>query len=192
MRIASDLKEGRIVLMPVDMIYGLISLDSPQSREALKRITDETDDRFVRMVSSFKMLNEVATIDKLSFDFLHRIWPGELIVYVENLNKKGTSISVRMPKSRYQQEIIEHVGKPLIYASYPASGAATMYLKKDLIKTFEGKISTLLIIDEFCKEHTHPSVVDISTGKLNIIHEGKVSAEEIKSLYFLGKDDQGL
>lgn len=190
-RIASDIKEGKIVLMPVDMIYGLVALDTPQSRDSFTRITGEPEERFVRMISSFKMLDEVATIDKLAFDFLHRIWPGELIVFVENLRKKGTQISVRMPKSRYQQEIIEHVGKPLMYATFPSSGTP-LYQKKDIIKMFEGKINTLLIIDEFCKEHTHPSVVDISAGTLTIIHEGKVSGDEIKSLYFLGKDDQGL
>ncbi len=191
-RLSDDLKDGRIVFMPVDMIYGLVSLDNPQCRESVGKMTGETEDTLVRMVSSFKMLDEVATIDKLAFDFLHRIWPGELIVYVQNLRKKGGSISARMPKSRYQQDIIEHVGKPLVYGSYPATGQPPIFAKKDIIKAFDGKVGSILIIEEFCKEHTLPSVVDISTGTLNIIHEGKISAEEIKSLYFLGKDDQGL
>jgi tRNA threonylcarbamoyl adenosine modification protein (Sua5/YciO/YrdC/YwlC family) len=190
--LADLFKNGKIILMPVDMIYGLVSLDTPQCRESIQRLIEETGDPFVRMISSFKMLDQVATIDKLAFDFLHRIWPGELIVLVDNLRKKGTSVSVRMPKGKYQQEIIEYVGKPLVYASYPSSQSAPIYSKKDIIKAFDGKIDCLLIIDEFCKEHTLPSVVDISKGTLDIIHEGKVSSEEIKSLYFLGKDDQGL
>jgi len=191
-RLTADIQNGNIVLMPVDMIYGLVALDTPQCRESASRIIGYDEDQFVRMISSFKMLDEVATIDKLAFDFLHRIWPGELTVYVENHRKKGVPVSVRMPKSRYQQEIIENVGRPLINASCQLPGKQPFYLKKDLIKSYEGKIQTILIIEEFCKEHTLPSIVDISRGTLDIIHEGKVSAEEIKSLYFLGKDDQVL
>jgi hypothetical protein len=31
-----------------------------------------------------------------------------------------------------------------------------------------------------------PTLIDVSCDRLNIINEGRVSAEEIKSLYFLG------
>jgi len=37
-----------------------------------------------------------------------------------------------------------------------------------------------------------PTVVDISGETLAILNEGRVSAEEIKSLYFLGKDDSAI
>lgn len=187
--LSAMIKSGKTVLMPVDAMYGLVSSNEPDNRELIARLTGETDDQMVRMISSFKMLNEIADIDKLEFDFLHRIWPGELIVYVEDIGGKGESVPVRMPRSKYQQDIIDHVGKPCIYASLLDKDKKPIFRKKDIISDLDGKIDCLLVIDEFCKEHTPPSVVDISKGTLTIINEGRVSTDEIKSLYFLGKDD---
>jgi tRNA A37 threonylcarbamoyladenosine synthetase subunit TsaC/SUA5/YrdC len=186
------IKGSKTVLMPVDAIYGLVCLDEPGHRNLIEDLTGDTEDQMVRMISSFKMLNDIASIDKLEFDFLHRIWPGELIVYVEDKSARGKSIPVRMPKSKYQQDIIDHVGRPCLYAAMLDKEKKPLFRKKEIISTLEGKIECLLVIDEFCKEHTLPSVLDISKGTLNILNEGRVSTEEIKSLYFLGKDDQVL
>jgi tRNA A37 threonylcarbamoyladenosine synthetase subunit TsaC/SUA5/YrdC len=186
------IKSGKTVLMPVDAIYGLVCLNEPRHREQIERLTGDTDEHMVRMISSFKMLNDIANIDKLEFDFLHRIWPGELIVYVEDNSPGRKGIPVRMPRSKYQQDIIDHVGKPCLYAAMLDHEKKPLFRKKDIISALDGRIDCLLIIDEFCKEHTLPSVVDISKGTLSIINEGRVSTEEIKSLYFLGKDDSVL
>jgi tRNA A37 threonylcarbamoyladenosine synthetase subunit TsaC/SUA5/YrdC len=188
-KVADSLARGEMVLMPVDAIYGIVSLMESRSMSAVSRVTSEKEESLVRMISSFKMLNEIAAIDKMEFDFLHRIWPGELIVHVRDIRHKNRSIPVRMPKSKYQQEIIDHVGQPLVFSNLYNSNHGIIYRKKDFISVLDGKIGLMLIIDEFCKEHTLPSVVNISAGDLTIINEGKVSAEEIKSLYFLGKDD---
>lgn len=190
--LSAMIKSGKTVLMPVDAIYGIVCIDDPQNRELVEHLTGDTDEHMVRMISSFKMLNEIANIDKLEFDFLHRIWPGELIVYVEDISIKGKAVPVRMPRSKYQQDIIDHVGRPCLYAALLDNDKKPMFRKKEIISTLEGKIDCLLVIDEFCKEHTLPSVVDISKGTLAIINEGRVSTEEIKSLYFLGKDDSVL
>jgi tRNA threonylcarbamoyl adenosine modification protein (Sua5/YciO/YrdC/YwlC family) len=191
-KIADLLKRGNIVLMPVDAIYGLVSVMEPRAMAGISKVTSDKEDEFVRMISSFKMLNDIGDINKMEFDFLHRIWPGELIVYVRDIRNKSRSIPVRMPKSRYHQEIIEHVEQPLVYSSLHNTNRGIVYRKKDLISSLDEKIDFMLIIEEFCKEHTLPSVVDISRGDLVIVNEGRVSTEEIKSLYFLGKDDSAL
>jgi tRNA A37 threonylcarbamoyladenosine synthetase subunit TsaC/SUA5/YrdC len=190
--IAEAIKNGDRVCMPVDSIYGLVSVIDQRSLSAISRVAGEKNTQIVRMVSSFKMLNEIADINKMEFDFMHRIWPGELIVYVRDKRNARKSIPVRMPKSRYQQDIIEHVGEPLAYATLYNLDRGPVYRRKELIQNLDGKIEHMLIIDEFCKEHSLPSVVNISSGELVILNEGRVSADEIKSLYFLGKDDSSL
>ncbi|MBN2159968.1 MAG: Sua5/YciO/YrdC/YwlC family protein [Spirochaetes bacterium] len=190
--VADFIKSMKTVIMPVDSIYGVVSLLDPKCLQHVERLTGEKEDRIVRMISSFKMLDEIANINKLEFDFLHRIWPGELIVFVEDLKAISKSIPVRMPKGKYQQEIIDHVGRPLVYTSLLYSAGKPLYRKKDIIASFEGKADCVFIIEEFCKEHSLPSVVDISKGTLDIINEGRISAEELKSLYFLGKDDSAI
>lgn len=188
-KIAEYLKNDKIVLMPVDSIYGLVTVMGGNALSHVPKLSHEKEEHIVRIVSTFKMLDEIAGISKLEFDFLHRIWPGELIVYVRDIKSLNRSIPVRMPRSRYQQDIVEQVGSPLAYATLFDAGHRVLHQKQEIIKALENKIDCMLIIEEFCKEHTMPSVVDISGEALNILNEGRVSAEEIKSLYFLGKDD---
>ena len=45
---------------------------------------------------------------------------------------------------------------------------------------------SMLIINEFNKNHSLPTINDVSCNQLHILNEGRVCAEEIKSLYFLG------
>lgn len=191
-RIAQSLIRNNIALIPVDGIYGIVSILEEKTRTAIDHINGLKDNTVIRMISSFKMLDELASVSKMEYDFLHRIWPGEPIVIMKDIKGLSRIIPVRMPRGKYKQDIIEQVGKPLYYATLLDKEKKTIYRKKDIIDCLDGKIEMLLIIDEFCKEHGFPTVVDISGGSLAILNEGRVSAEEIKSLYFLGKDDSSL
>ncbi len=191
-RIAEMLRAGKPVVAPVDFMYGFLSKDRRTVRELVKRRGEVRSSESVCIISSFKMLDNVASIGKFEFDFLHRIWPGEITVVMKSAVKKDRSVMVRMPRSHYTQDIIERTGIPLFYVPLVDSRNASVYRRKDIVSSLDGKIDLMLIIDELCREHTPPSIIDISGGSLEILSEGRVSAEEIKSLYFLGKDDQAL
>jgi tRNA A37 threonylcarbamoyladenosine synthetase subunit TsaC/SUA5/YrdC len=190
--IAQTISGNRSVLMPVDSIYGIVSLHEAKTREIIEHLNGLKHNSVIRMISSFKMLDELAPVSKMEYDFLHRIWPGELVVIMKDIAGDNRLIPVCMPHGKFKQDILERVGHPLFYAPMLDVSKKPVYRKKDLIGLLEGKVDSLLVIDEFCKEHSLPTVVDISMGTLTIVHEGRVSAEEIKSLYFLGKDDSAL
>ena len=189
--IADHIKSGKKVLIPLDSIYGIICLATTPTDE-LGSLADEKETNIVRIISSFKMIDDIAIISKLEFDFLHRIWPGELIVYLKDMDFPGRVIPVRIPKSKYIQDIITIVDKPLLFSHIycrEKNKKRLIYKKKEIYDLFRGKVDLIVTIDEFCKSHTLPTIIDISEGTLSIINKGRVSTDEIKSLYFLGKDD---
>jgi tRNA A37 threonylcarbamoyladenosine synthetase subunit TsaC/SUA5/YrdC len=94
-----------------------------------------------------------------------------------------------MPKSRLCQEIISAVDRPLLYAPLLKTRDHPVYQKNSILSHYRNLVDVIVLIDEFCKEHTLPTILDIRSNELKIINEGRISAEEIKSLYFLGKDD---
>jgi tRNA A37 threonylcarbamoyladenosine synthetase subunit TsaC/SUA5/YrdC len=190
--IAQSLAKHKTVLMPVDSIYGIVSTQEEKTRGAIEHVNGHRDNSVIWMISSFKMLDELAAVSKMEYDFLHRIWPGELIVIMKDIAGGPRAIPVCMPRGKFKQEIIEQVGQPLLYTPLLGRDGKPVYRKKDLVDILSGKIDMLLIIDEFCKEHGLPTIVDISRGSLAIVNEGRVSSEELKSLYFLGKDDAAL
>ena len=190
-QVAEALLRGELVVLPVDNIYAVAGLASPETEKRISRAIGRSKRRYVRIISSFKMLDDLAVYGKADYDFLNRIWPGETTVI---LRKKtlapNETIGVRFPRSKFLISIIEAVGSPLIYGYlYRGFGRSPLFRRVDILKGFKESVGLMLIIDELCKKHPLPSLIDISTHDLRIVREGKVPAEEIKSLFFLSEDE---
>jgi tRNA A37 threonylcarbamoyladenosine synthetase subunit TsaC/SUA5/YrdC len=187
--VAAKLVDDRLAIVPIDFINGICCLDNRQNLERLMALQQGVNVSISRLIASFKMLENYTVIGKLEFDFLHRIWPGEMSVFLKGKDCEEHRIPLRMPRGRMCQDLINVVGKPLIFCPLMKSSEHLQYHKTAILNTYRNTVDCILIIEEFCKDHTLPTVLDISGGDLIILNEGRISSEEIKSLYFLGKDD---
>lgn len=188
--IVNTLLEGGVVLMPVDYIYGIVCASASAVERAITR-SDYYRSEIAALISSFKMLDDLVVYSKSDYDFLNRIWPGEVSVYMKSLHCAGQEkLKIRFPKSRFLQGILLRTERLFYYAPVMYSEIEPNYRRKALISSFSGIVDKILIVDELCKKHPLPSLIDISKSNLEIIYSGKVAAEEIKSLYFLGKADE--
>lgn len=187
--VVKTLKNGGLAAMPVDHVYGIIAMDEPESRARLAVVAGGDAGGIIEMISTFKMLEEIALVDKMKFDFLHRIWPGEVIVKLNKRHSESGVVTtlVLLPKNRYIKDIIDAIGCPLIFIKGYADGAFFKMRDKKLVSQYQESIDVSVIIDELCREHPFPTIVDLTGAELEIIHEGKVSSDEIKSLYFLDR-----
>ncbi len=187
--IVETLLEGGAVLVPVDYVYGIICANASAVERALSMSGHYRSETAV-LISSFNMLDELVVYSKSDYDFLNRIWPGEVSVYMKSLHCAGPEkLKIRYPKSRFLQGILLRAEKMFFYAPVMYSENEPIYRKKALISSFSGIVDKILIVDELCKKHSLSSLIDISANNLEILYSGKVAAEEIKSLYFLGKSD---
>lgn len=182
---------GEVAILPVDNIYAAVGIVSPKTEEKMIRILKIHKKKFGRLISSFKMLVDLAVYSKTDYDFLNRIWPGEIMVILKKKDYISTkdTIAIRFPRSKYMQSIIGNVDAPLIFSNlYSGITKSPQYKKNNIINIYKDRADLILIIDELCRSHPLTSLIDISESKLNILRGGKVSADEIKSLYFLGRD----
>ncbi|MCP4137983.1 MAG: hypothetical protein GY754_43875 [bacterium] len=186
-KLVEVLKQDGLILLPIDSIYGVLGLLSSDPREKMAGVTGQDAGSMVHMISNFKMLDDIADINKREFDFLHRVWPGEVEVFLpkKDMGEDGPVVPIRMPKSRFVLDLISRVDAPLLFA--PAVGTRKKYIHSDreLVRKYKDRVDMVFVVKEFCKEHTSPTVVDISKGNLEIINRGRVSIDEMKSLYFL-------
>jgi tRNA threonylcarbamoyl adenosine modification protein (Sua5/YciO/YrdC/YwlC family) len=191
-RISACLKDGRIVIMPVDNIYAAVALAAPDMEKKLSKTLRRVKKRFVRLISSFKMLDDLALFNKNDYDFLNRIWPGEVTVIFRRKQSPDAhdTMAVRYPRSKFLLSLINELERPLIFANlYKGITRAQVYRKNDIISSFKDSADLILVVDELCRRHPACSLIDISGLSLRILREGKVPSEEIKSLYFLGTAD---
>ena len=180
------LKSGELIIMPIDSVYGIVGLRRDDIIDEIINITGEPLDDIEIVISNFKMLEEMALVDKFVYNFLKRVWPGEVIVQLKNrVCDSDSNLYMRMPRHKYILDIVNGVGVPIVYMPARSSVRKMIFNDKDIMKRFKD-ICSILIISEFSKNHSLPTLIDVSCDKLSIINEGRVSAEEIKSLYFLG------
>ncbi len=191
---ASILRSGGMVVMPVDNIYGIVGMATPEMEKKISKLIGKPNKRFVRLIANYRNLDEIARIDKFQFDFLHRLWPGEVTVILPKKNDytKQEEIAVRIPRNKLLSLLLEYMDHPLIYSSAFRKTRKIYYKKDEIINAYRDRVDLILIIEELCKRHPEPTIINVSKEKLKIVREGKVHVEEIKSLYFLGKDDDYL
>lgn len=184
--VVRSLKSGELMIMPIDSVYGIVGLRRDDIVDEIINISGEPPDNIEIIISNFKMLEEMALVDKFVYNFLKRIWPGEVIVQLKNRAcDSETNLFMRMPRHKYILDIVNGVGLPIVYIPVRSSVKKMLFNDKDILKRFKD-ICSILVISEFNKNHSLPTLIDVSCEKLNIINEGRVSAEEIKTLYFLG------
>ncbi len=193
---AGALEAGGLVVLPIDNIYAVAGIASPEMESRISRLIQRSKKRYIRLISNFKMLDHLAEFSKEDYDFLNRIWPGEVTVILKARNGSAgrATIAVRFPRSKYVQAIISRIDTPLVFANlYRGIGRQPVYRKGDILKLARGADYSL-IVEELCRKHQLSSLIDISSHSLEILREGRVSTDEITSLYFLGReggDDAG-
>ncbi len=184
--ISRTINYGGLFIFPIDSIYGLVGLYSDEIAGKIIELTGESSDNLEVVISNFKMLEEIAVVEKSIYDFLRRIWPGEVIVQLKNREcSLNSNFLMRMPRHKYVLDIINAVGKPLYYLPLKTPARKMILNDKNILKQFKD-ICPILLIEEFLKDHTSPTLIDVSCNNIVILNEGRVCAEEIKTLYFLG------
>ena len=188
-RVVAALVNGAVAMLPVDNVYYVVGRSPSDIGKVVSGKKPGTGE-VVTLISSYKMLNDVAEYSKSDYDFLNRIWPGEVTVILRELaHGNGHKVFIRYPRNRFLLNVIDRLDVPVYGTSASTAEKEIVYRKKELVSTFQGSVDLMVIVDELCKKHPHASLIDISGEALMIVRAGKVSAEEIKSLYFLGKAD---
>jgi tRNA A37 threonylcarbamoyladenosine synthetase subunit TsaC/SUA5/YrdC len=188
-KLIRSLSNGNIIAMPIDCHFGYVCAADTGGEKKILELSDMDDEKIIRVISSFKMLEKIAIIDKFKFDFLHRVWPGDVIVKLKRKvpTKKSDSLYVLTPKNRYILEIVETIRRPILFVKGYSKGKFIKASNRILLNRYKKNSGLVLIIDELCKEYPSPTILDLSGEELVIIEEGRISSDEIKSLYFLDR-----
>ena len=191
-RVVSVLSEGGILVMPIDRIYGIVGLAGSDAEGRIVELSGIKDSSVIRMISSFRILDDIACFNKPEYDFLHRIWPGDVVVRLKKRTGKPDEpvVPVFIPRLKFFQDFLVPFEKPILFAPEFKTPRFRLYRESDIIRRYRGRVDMILIVEEFCRVYQLPSLVDISRGELVIVSEGRMPSEEIKSLYFLGLDQE--
>ena len=175
---ADILKEGGVVIIPTDTVYGF---SSAVSLSGLTRQSFSTDDRIrtIKGRSETKpMIQLIATpqdlakytSDNVPANLLQK-WPGALTIIV-NDNRGGTT-AFRCPGDEWLRNVIADCGSPIYSTSVNRSGQPVLDEQAAIIKEFAPEVD--LIITDGDKKGAKPStIVSITDGTIKILRQGDV------------------
>ena len=187
-RAAEILKNGGIVAIPTETVYGLAA--SAYNDDAIKKVFGAKgrpqDNPLIVHISNMEMLNEIATdIPQNAFLCAEKFWPGPLTMVLKKTGKTAecvsaglSSVAVRMPSQKDAINIIEKSGLPLAAPSANKSGSPSPTTAIHVENDLDGKIDAI-VYGEDCKVGVESTVITFCTNPPRLLRPGAVTAEEL-------------
>lgn len=144
---ARSLKEGRVLVLPTDTIYGFSC--RADSKTAIKRIfrlkKRDPKTALIVLVNDLAMLKKYVFVSKQQEEMIRRYWQGSrpttvILRHRGNLPKELSGLSdglaLRLPKSEFLIKILDRVGVPLVSTSLNVSGEEPLSDMQDIALHF--------------------------------------------------------
>lgn len=192
--IAKMLKDGAIVAMPTETVYGLFvnALD----KEAVGRLFEIKERSLQKAltyhVSSIKDIKNLASIvPAYSEVLIEKLLPGPLMLLFkkqsrvpDNITGNSKKVGVRMPNNDITLEILKKVGVPVVASSANISGGISSTKPEHVMASFSGEVQQIdAIVDtDSLPLGIESTILDVSTRQPRILRMGFISIDQISDL----------
>ena len=183
----SVLKKGGLVIYPTDTVYSL-GCDIT-NRKALERVAEIKGVKLEQSNFSFvchdlsNLSDYVKQIDNSTFKLLKRTLPGPYTFILPgakslpNAFKKRKTVGIRIPDNSIILEIVRQLGNPIISTSiYDEDEIIEYTTDPELIYEKWGSLVDL-VIDGGYGDNEPSTILDLSSGEIEIVREGKGSLD---------------
>lgn len=190
-RAAELLKDGSIVAVPTETVYGLAA--SAFDDNAIKKVFSAKgrpqDNPLIVHIADSETLQEIATdIPEDALKCAKMFWPGPLTMVLKKTGKTAESVSagldtvaVRMPDHNVCLDIIKESGLPLAAPSANTSGSPSPTTPKHVESDMDGKISAIVFGEE-CSVGVESTVVSFCTNPPRLLRPGAVTVEQLREI----------
>lgn len=191
-KIANDLRNGKIAIFPTDTVYGIGT--NAYDEEACKRIYEikgrPKSKPLITLISDISMLKEiVGCINLTEQKIIDSFWPGSLTIKFQG--KKGVLpnilysmdgyMTVRLIKEGVVSKLIEVAGVPIVAPSANLSGSTTGTKIENIITELGEKVDYILDYGDIESDEVS-TIVQVEGEEVIIIREGKIKKEELEKV----------
>lgn len=184
--IVEVIKNGGVVIMPTDTIYGIIA--DATNEKAIQKVYEmkkrNENKPMLMLVNGIKMLNQyVSSINDIENKLIDELWPGALTII---FNKKNVSdlltggldtVGIRYPDNELLINIMNELNVPLLSTSVNVSGDASAACIDNINESILNNVDYVYDVGE-CKGEASTIVV-VKDGELMVLREGSIKSNEI-------------
>lgn len=187
--LAEMLRKGKLVVFPTETVYGLGT--NAFIKESVYRIYEVKGRKEEKPLSlhigTLENLEDIIELDSFTKRLMLQFFPGPINIIAKKKNNvpewigKGDTLGIRFPSLPICQKLLRLAGVPIVATSANLSGSEEAKTAEDVIKMLGDKIDAILDWGPvtFGKPST---VVNISSGNMEIIREGPVDKELLESI----------
>jgi len=181
MDIVNVIKEGGVVVLPTDTLYGLhASVFNKEAVEKIYELKKRTLSKpLIILINSWDDLNKlnINISDNLK-NKLQQWWPGSLSVILpcsdeslEYLHRKTNSLAIRWPDYPLLNNILKETG-PLVSTTVNIEGEEPAKSIKEAKELFKDEVVGYL--DDGERVGTHSTLIKVNGDEIEVLREGVV------------------
>lgn len=195
---AEILKDGGVVAMPTETVYGL-SADALNG-DAVKKIFEAKgrpmDNPLIVHIShidDIERLNLVADFPKKAKALAEKFWPGPLTMIMkksdvipDEVSAGLDTVAIRLPSHTVARVLIRESGTALAAPSANRSGSPSPTTATHVVNDLDGSIDAI-IDGGMCAVGIESTVITLATKTPRLLRPGYITVEEIEEV--IGKID---
>ena len=189
--VAQDILNGELVIFPTETVYGIgaNALNDNACKNIFKAKGRAGDNPLIVHVNNVDMIKQlVEEPNEVEKILISTFCPGPftLILKAKNIIPKSVTagldtVGIRMPSNKIANKLIEYADVPIAAPSANVSGRPSGTKIEDILKEFDGKVSTI-IDDGMVDIGLESTVVRVIDNKVRILRPGKITKEDIEKL----------
>ncbi|MCT4615079.1 MAG: L-threonylcarbamoyladenylate synthase [Marinifilaceae bacterium] len=186
--IADQLRKGGLIIYPTDTIYAIgCDLNNHKALQKLAKLKkiDVKKANFSIICSDLSNISQYANLSDFDFKLLKRNLPGPF-TFILNcskklpkiINNKKKTVGVRIPNNPIPIGIVEELGNPIFTASIKDSDEIVEYITDPELIYEKYQKTVDVIIDGGYGDNNPSTIVDLTSGEIDIIRQGKAYLNE--------------
>lgn len=183
------LKRGGVVAFPTDTVYGMgANVFNERAVEKVYKVKQRPKSLPlpVLLLNITQLTIVVNVISPLMLCLARKFWPGGLTIIEHKasdipdiITAGGDTVAVRIPHHRIPMDLISGLGTPIVGTSANISGEPSALDGKEVRRQIGDHVDFVIDDGVRCSGGVESTVIDITTGAVEILREGVISAKEI-------------
>lgn len=190
-RAAEIIKNGGLVAMPTETVYGLAAnaLDEKAVSDIFTAKGRPQDNPLIVHISNFDMINKLVTsIPEIAQKCLEKFWPGPFtaILPKSDIIPKSVcagldTVAIRMPSNPIARALIEESSVPLAAPSANLSGSPSPTTANHVLLDLDGKIDAIIVAGK-AEVGVESTVVTFVENPPRLLRPGGITAEQLREI----------
>lgn len=189
-QVASFLREGEIVALPTETVFGLaIRYDSEQAFEQLIECKRRPREKaFPLLVPSREFIDAIAEVSPPAMRVIQAFLPGPLTVVLRkkkdlphHVGWGQDTIAIRIPDHPFIRMLSCTLNLPLLLTSANRSGELPVSSSREALSTFHSEIAA--VVEGEAGSNVPSTIVDLTQDHPIILRQGSIALTEIEHVW---------